>query len=101
VGEAEPRDGEQGEEAFPDDEYSFGLDRILDGLAALDRTRRPRPRQPAPSDGTGRRVTPPGPSDGTSAVTRGAAPSPAARRRHPRRGAVTRGAATSVVRGGG
>jgi AcrR family transcriptional regulator len=34
----------QGEDAFPDDEYSFGLDRILDGLAALDRTRRP----PAP-----------------------------------------------------
>jgi hypothetical protein len=31
----------QGEDAFPDDEYSFGLDRILDGLATLDATRRP------------------------------------------------------------
>ncbi|HEX6756496.1 MAG TPA: hypothetical protein VF109_11215 [Mycobacteriales bacterium] len=30
----------QGEEAFPDDEYAFGLDRILDGLAALDHYRR-------------------------------------------------------------
>jgi AcrR family transcriptional regulator len=30
----------QGEEAFPDDEYAFGLDRILDGLAALDHSRR-------------------------------------------------------------
>jgi len=33
----------QGEDAFPDDEYSFGLERIIDGLAALDRTRRARP----------------------------------------------------------
>ena len=30
----------QGEEDFPDDEYSFGLERILDGLDALDRSRR-------------------------------------------------------------
>lgn len=30
----------QGEEAFPDDEYAFGLERILDGLDVLDRSRR-------------------------------------------------------------
>ena len=30
----------QGEEAFPDDEYAFGLERILDGLEVLDRSRR-------------------------------------------------------------
>jgi AcrR family transcriptional regulator len=30
----------QGEEAFPDDEYAFGLDRILDGLEVLDTSRR-------------------------------------------------------------
>ncbi len=35
----------QGEQAFPDDEYSFGLERILDGLDALDHTRRPPPRE--------------------------------------------------------